>query len=144
MLPWCADYAATAERYPLDRWCSVACTYDGTWLTAYLDGVATPRPLDPAADRRDDRYFTTEGPGGGDRCMNPYFHGRGIYRYDPRSKPGGGSPFVVGARQVRGRHGAEPLNGLMASLQVFDRCLAAEEIQRMHQSDSLLQALADG
>ncbi|MEM6459157.1 MAG: hypothetical protein AAF710_07175 [Planctomycetota bacterium] len=134
MLPWCADYAATAERYPLDRWCSVACTYDGRWLTAYLDGRATPRPLDPVADRRDDQYFTQEGPSGGDRGMNPYYHGRGLYRHDPAVKPGGGSPFVVGARQVRGRDGSEPLNGLMSTLAVYDRCLSAEALARLHES----------
>jgi hypothetical protein len=132
MLPWCADYAATRQRYPLGRWCSVACTYDAAWLTAYLDGEATPRPLHAEADRRDDRYFTAEGPGGGDRGMNPYYHGRGLYRHDPRVKTGGGSPFVVGARQVRGRDGSEPLNGLMARLALYGRCLTPEELSRLH------------
>ncbi|MEM1028344.1 MAG: hypothetical protein AAGJ38_09705 [Planctomycetota bacterium] len=132
MLPWCADYAATTKRYPLGRWCSVACTYDAKWLIAYLDGEATPRALRPKEDRRDDRYFTAEGPDGGDRGMNPYFHGRGLYQHDPTRKPGGGSPFVVGARQVRGADGSEPLNGQMAVLAVYNRCLTPGEVAQLH------------
>jgi hypothetical protein len=136
MLPWCADYAATAERYPVGRWTSMGMTYDGTWLTAYVDGVATPRPLDPVADKREDPYFTAEGPAGGDRGMNPYYHGRGIFDYAQHAdaKPGGGSPFVVGARQVRGEHGAEPLAGALAGLAVFDACLTAETMAGLHQA----------
>ncbi len=132
MLPWCADYAASTERYPLDQWCSVACTYDSEWLTAYLDGEASPRALRPDADHRDDRYFTAEGPGGADRGMNPYYHGRGLYRHDPARKSGAGSPFVVGARQVRGKDGSEPLNGLMAMLAVYNRSLPRDEMAQLH------------
>ena len=137
MLPWCADYAATTKRYPLDRWCSVACTYDSKWLTAYLDGDATPRALRPEAVRRDDPYFTHEGPYGADRGMNPYYHGRGLYRHDPQIKPGDGSPFVVGARQVRGKDGSEPLNGLLAMLAVYNRSLSSSEVARLHDSAML-------
>ncbi|MEM6332982.1 MAG: hypothetical protein AAF823_06550 [Planctomycetota bacterium] len=136
MLPWCADYAATPEPYPVGRWCTVGMTYDGTHISAYLDGLAEPWALDPAAHRRDDLYFTTEGPGGGDRGMNPYYHGRGIFGYDAAvhgvDKPGGGSPFVVGAREVRGKAGSEPLAGDLAALAVFDRALNAEEMRGLH------------
>ena len=33
---------------------------------------------------RNDPYFLTEGPDGSDRGMNPYYHGRGIFRFDPK------------------------------------------------------------
>ncbi len=134
--PWCVDYAATRERYPVGRWCSVAMTYDGVTLTAFLDGVATPRAADPEADNRDDPYFTAGGPGGGSRGMNPYHHGRGLFRHDPArdagAKPHGRGDFVVGARCVRGTHGAEPLNGLLAGLAVCGRCLVPAEVASLH------------
>lgn len=138
MLPWCVDYAATAERYPLGRWCSVACTYDSNWLTAFLDGKATPRDTSPQKDFRDDPYFLSEGPDGGDRGVNPYFHGRGIYRHDCAAKNREGSPLVVGAREVRGKQGSEPLNGELAQLAIYNRCLSAAEMQQLHQSHPLL------
>ena len=141
MLPWCADYAATPQRYPVGRWCSVGMTYDGRWISAYLDGVCEPRSLDAEADGRDDRYFTAEGPGGGGRGMNPYYHGRGVFRHDPAehaaAKPGGGSPFVVGAREVRGKAGSEPLAGALAGLAVFDRCLGPQAMARLHEAADL-------
>jgi hypothetical protein len=141
IMPWCVDYAATAEEYPADRWCSMAMTYDGTTITAFLDGVATPRQVDPVADNRADPYFTDEGPGGGHRGINPFHHGRGIFRYDPaqhaETKPAGGSDFVVGARCVRGKHGAEPLDGDLAGLAVFDDCLTSEQLADLHTAADL-------
>lgn len=47
LLPWCVDYAASQEPLPRDRLCSIAMTYDGDWITAYVDGIATPRAVDP-------------------------------------------------------------------------------------------------
>ncbi|MEM6391730.1 MAG: hypothetical protein AAF797_03065 [Planctomycetota bacterium] len=136
MLPWCADYAATRAPYPVGRWCSVGMTYDARYISAYVNGVAEPWRDDEATDKRDDPYFTSEGPNGGDRGMNPYYHGRGVFRYDPAqhtaSKPGGGSPFVVGAREVRGKAGSEPLGGALAALAVFDRTLSGEQMHTLH------------
>ncbi len=84
------------------------------WLTinigvrAYVDGALDELKLDPVARKRTDRYFTHEGPGGGDRGRNPYFLGRGIFRYDSvkhaTTKPGGGSDFTVGARDAVGKN----------------------------------------
>ncbi|MEM6391499.1 MAG: hypothetical protein AAF797_01850 [Planctomycetota bacterium] len=138
MLPWCADYAATREPYPVGRWCSVGMTYDGDYISAYLDGVAEPWAQGADTQSRDDRYFTNEGPDGSDRGMNPYYHGRGVFRYDPArhadTKPGGGSPFVVGAREVRGQAGSEPLAGDLAGLAVFDRALTGDQMLALHRS----------
>lgn len=135
-LEWNADYAATPDRYPLDRWCSVGMTYDSDYVHAFLDGVARPRALDPAADRRTDRYFTHEGPHGRDRGLNPYYQGRGIFHYDPArhasTKPNGPSPFVVGAREVNGKPGSEPLAGQLAALAVFDDCLTHAQMLNLH------------
>ncbi len=137
MLPWCADYAATPRRYPVGRWCSMGMTYDGTSIRAYLDGVCEHRSLQPAQDNRDDRYFTYEGPDGGDRGMNPYYHAKGIYRHDPtrqNARLGGGSDFVVGAREVGGRSGNEPLAGTLGGLAVFDDSLSDEQMLALHRA----------
>lgn len=139
--PWCADYAATRREVPEERWCTVGFTYDGHFIRAYLDGLLDVRALDPASDRRTDRYFTHEGPGGGDRGMNPYYHGRGIFRYDParhaQSKPGGGSDFTVGARYAVGSMLGEATIGRFGALAVFDRALTDEEMGNLHRAARL-------
>jgi hypothetical protein len=134
--PWCADYAATRREVPEEEWCTLGFTYDGKHIRAYLNGVLDARELDPEQDRRTDRYFTQEGPGGRDRGMNPYYHGRGIFRYDPArhapSKPGGGSDFTVGARYAVGSMLGEATIGRFGGLAVFNRALADHELQALH------------
>ena len=136
--PWCADYAATRAEVPEERWCSLGFTYDGAYLRAYINGVLDARPLDPVADKRTDRYFTQEGPGGKDRGLNPYYHGRGIFRYDParhgQSKPGGGSDFTVGARYAVGKMLGEATIGRFGGLAVFNRALTDAEMKALHEA----------
>lgn len=140
-LPWCVDYAAPRSELPVGRWVTLGFTYDGTHITAYLDGVLEKREMDPVKDKRDDRYFTSEGPGGGPRGMNPYYHGRGIFRYDPslhaESKPKGPADFTVGARYAGGSMLGEALKGRMAGLAVFNRALTADEMKRLHKAAAL-------
>lgn len=139
--PWCADYAATRREVPEEVWVSLGFTYDGDSIRAYIDGVLDERPLDPEADRRTDPYFTQEGPDGGDRGMNPYYHGRGIFRYDPElhaeSKPKGGSDFTVGARYAVGSMLREATIGRFGGLAVFNRALSDEEMLALHQAANL-------
>ena len=134
--PWCADYAATRSEVPEETWCSLGFTYDGQYIRAYINGALDARPLDPVKDKRDDRYFTREGPGGKDRGMNPYYHGRGIFRYDPalhaKDKPGGGSDFTVGARYAVGGMLGEATKGKFGALAVFNRAITDVEMKRLH------------
>jgi hypothetical protein len=136
--PWCADYAVSAQPMPTERWCTVGFTYDGKWLSAYIDGRLDRYELDPVAHGRTDPYFTAEGPGGGSRGLNPYYHGRGIFAYDPtkhtKTKPMGGSDFIVGARFAHGTLFAEGKStiGLFGGLAVFDRALTEEEMRALH------------
>lgn len=140
-LPWCADYAATRAEVPEEQWCMLAFTYDAKYIRAYINGVLEERPLDAVKDKRADRYFTAEGLDGKDRGMNPYYHGRGIFRYDEslhaQSKPGGGSSFTVGARQVGGKALGEATQGRFGGLAVFNRALNAVEIKRLHSAAHL-------
>ena len=134
--PWCADYAATAHEVPTEQWCSLGFTYDGQYIRAYINGVLDKLELDPAKHKRTDRYFTQEGPGGKDRGMNPYFHGRGIFKYDPalhgKTKPGGGADFTVGARYAVGSMLGEATKGRFGGLAVFNRALTDAEMKTLH------------
>jgi hypothetical protein len=139
--PWCADYAATRSEVPEEQWCSLGFTYDGKYIRAYINGVLDARPLDPVKDKRTDRYFTQESPGGGDRGMNPYYHGRGIFRYDPTkhaaSKPGGCSDFTVGARYAVGSMLMEATIGRFGGLAVFNRALTDAEMKQLHEAANI-------
>jgi hypothetical protein len=139
--PWCVDYAATRREVPEGEWCTLAFTYDGNYIKAYINGVFEERLLRPEEDNRTDPYFLQGGPGGSDRGMNPYFHGRGIFRYDPKrdlkSKPGGGSDFTVGARYAVGTILGEATIGRFGGLAVFNRALTDEEINRLHRAANI-------
>lgn len=144
--PWCADYAVSAHDVPTERWCTLGFTYDGEWIAAYIDGVLDRHELDPVKHRRTDRYFTHEGPNGGSRGLNPYYHGRGIFAYDPErhaaSKPIGGSDFMVGARYAGGSVFSEgkATLGRFAGLAVFRRALSAAEMKALHDAANLSAA----
>ncbi|MEP6671105.1 MAG: hypothetical protein ABJF10_18235 [Chthoniobacter sp.] len=135
--PWCADYAATRREVPEGRWCTVGFTYDAKYLRAYIDGVLDVRPLDAVKDKRTDRYFTSEGPDGKDRGMNPYYHGRGIFRYDPavhgttKIAP---ADFTVAARYAVGSMLGEATKGRFGGLAIFNRALTEAEMKQLHDS----------
>jgi len=136
--PWCADYAASVSEVPEDEWCTLGFTYEGKYIRAYINGIMEPRELDAVKDKRDDHYFTHEGPGGGDRGMNPYFHGRGIFQYDSvkhaHKNSNGGSDFTVGARYAVGSFTREATIGDFGGLAVFNRSLSDTEMQQLHES----------
>ncbi len=126
---------------PTSVWCTLGFTYDGHYLRAYINGVLDELKLDPVVHKRTDTYFTREGPGGGDRGMNPYYHGRGIFRYDPakhaQAKPGGGSDFTVGARYAVGKMLGEATLGRFGGLAVFNRALSDAEMMQLHSAANL-------
>ncbi|MDP8245423.1 MAG: hypothetical protein P9L94_15165 [Candidatus Hinthialibacter antarcticus] len=139
--PWCVDYAVNTSKVETDKWISVGFTYDGEFIKAYYNGVFEPRKLNPKADRRSDPYFTTEGLNGADRGMNPYYHGRGIFQYDPDKKydPPKMAPsdFTVGARYAVGSFTKEAMQGTIGGLAVFHRALSDEEMRAIHASANL-------
>jgi hypothetical protein len=128
---------------PEDQWITVGFTYDGQYLKAYLNGVLDRNTGDPADFRRADRYFTQEGPGGGPRGLNPYYHGRGIFHYDPArdaaGKPMGGSDFCVGARYASGSQFPEGATtiGRFGGLAVFNRALTDDEMKALHEAANI-------
>ena len=142
-MPWCVDDAASVSVVPEHRWVTLGFTYDGRYIRAYFNGVMEARQVDPVKDNRTDPYFAKEGPFGGHRGINPYFHGRGIFKYDP-ARDGGAkmkpSPFLVGARYAVGSMFGEAMKGSLAGLAVFNRALTEKEMQKLHAS-AHLQAL---
>ncbi len=140
--PWCADYAASRSEVPIGEWVTLGFTYDAKYIRAYFNGVLEERKLDAAKDKRTDRYFTQEGPDGKDRGMNPYYHGRGIFQYDPKlhaqTKPGGGADFTVGARYAVGSFLGEAMRGQFGGLAVFDRALTDEEMAALHKAANIV------
>ena len=133
--PWCADYAASKSEVPEEKWCTLGFTYDSRYLRAYINGVCEQRPLDAKKDKRTDPYFTSEGPEGKDRGMNPYYHGRGIFKYDAalhsktRIAP---SDFTVGSRMAVGSLTGEATKGKFGGLAVFSRALSDAEMKKLH------------
>jgi hypothetical protein len=69
--------------------------------------------------------------------MNPYYHGRGIFKYDPalhaqtKIAP---SDFTVGARMAVGSMTGEATIGKFGGLAVFNRALSDAEMQKLHQA----------
>lgn len=138
--PWCADYAASKSKVPTDQWCTLGFTYDGKYITAYINGVLEPRELNPKADKRNDPYFLTEGLNGTNRGMNPYYHGRGIFQYDAQkhgSIKGLPSDFTVAARFAVGSMNREATIGKFGGLAVFDRALLPSEMLQLHESANI-------
>lgn len=138
--PWCADYAVTAHEVPVEEWCTLGFTYDSKFIRAFINGRLDGLKPDPEKHHRADPYFTKEGPGGGNRGMNPYFHGRGIFRYDAarhaatRIRP---SDFTVGSRMAVGSMTGEATIGRFGGLAVFDRALSEAEMKRLHDGASV-------
>jgi hypothetical protein len=141
--PWCADYAVSAPEVPEEQWVTLGFTYDGKWISAYINGVLDRHEMDPVAHNRTDCYFINGGPGGGSRGLNPYYHGRGIFAYDPEkhseTKPMGGSDFIVGARYAGGTIFPEgaATKGRFGGLAVFNRALSAGEMKRLHDAANI-------
>ncbi|MEM9753751.1 MAG: hypothetical protein AAF916_10245 [Planctomycetota bacterium] len=142
-LPWNLDYAASAQTIEVDRWMSVGFTYDGEILKAFYNGVFEENPGNPdnpSLDGRNDPYFF-EAPGDEYRGLNPYYHGRGIFEYDPAihsdSKPQGGADFTIGSRFAVGSALKESMVGQIGGLAVFDRALTQSEMLALHDSANL-------
>ncbi|KAF2411798.1 hypothetical protein B1729_18385 [Microbacterium sp. B35-04] len=108
-LPYSRDYAASARMIAPDQWRVVGFSYDGSVISAYLDGIADPRPR-----------FREVGPPMGEAReyrKNPYDFPLGLNR---RSI----SDFTVGAVQLSAGMGNH-FGGDIARVRVVSEALDA-------------------
>jgi len=130
--PWCLDYAVNQHELAQNEWLSVTFSYDSDYVRVYINGQLDSR----AGETNRDNYFLYGGPNNTNRGMNPYYHGRGIFKYDPvlhaLTKPRGGSDFTVGGNYALSHPIHHAFTGAMAGLLVFNRALSADEIANLH------------
>lgn len=69
--------------------------------------------------------------------MNPYYHGRGIFKLDPEKHAStkiGGADFTVGARYAVGSMLGEATIGKFGGLAVFNRAISEAEMMKLHKA----------
>ena len=104
----CITYATSGQTVPMGVWQSLAMTYDGSEVRLYLNG----------------KLSEAEG-------MNPFPYPRGLFNGGKE-----GADFTVGSVNVAGKPG-NFLGATLGGLAVFDRALAAGEIESLPvQSDA--------
>lgn len=114
-LPYSRDYAASARMVGLDVWRVIAFRYDGMFATAFLDGIADPRP----------DFIETGSPlGHGLRyAKNPF-------RFDEGLHSGPLAEFTLGAVSLSSGIG-NAFCGRISRLAVWDRALQDHEITEL-------------
>jgi hypothetical protein len=114
--PYSIDYSASRQDVPKNEWCTVAFTYDGTYIKSYLNGEFEAREAELISNTKGfDGY-----PDGLVQIKNPYFFPYGIGN--------NGSDFTVGAVLLKSGMG-NFFKGLIGGLAVFKRALSENEIK---------------
>ncbi|MCC5806643.1 MAG: hypothetical protein JJU00_09985 [Opitutales bacterium] len=108
----CVTYATGASPLALDRWHTVAMSYDGQHARAYVDGGLDTN------ERRDKRWG----------LLNPFSFPDGLH--DGGSE---GADFTVGAVDTAGKM-SNWFHGLMSGLAVYRRALDESEIRFLHRA----------
>ena len=116
--PYSIDYSASGKKVPVNEWCCVSFTYDGTYIRSYLNGEFDEREVELI-----DHTMGFEGyPEGLRQCKNPYYFPDGI--------GDNGSDFTVGAVLLKNGMG-NFFKGLIGGIAVFDRALSEEEMRML-------------
>lgn len=111
-LPYSRDYAASARMVRPGSWRVVAFRYDGAEVTAFLDGIADPRP-----------EFEEVGPPLGEGLR----YAKNPFRFDDGLYEGPLPDFTLGAVRLSHRIGNAFCGGV-AELAVWDRALTDGEV----------------
>lgn len=114
--PYSIDYSASKQEVPKNEWCTVAFTYDGSYIKSYLNGVFEPRGPELISNTAGFEGY----PDGLVQTKNPY--------YFPYGMGNNGSDFTVGAVLLRSGMG-NFFKGLIGGLAVFNRALPENEIR---------------
>ena len=119
--PYSIDYSASAQTVPINEWCCVAFTYDGTHIRSYFNGIFEER--DPELIEHTKGFAGY--PEGLTHSKNPYFFPDGIGT--------NGSDFTVGAVLLKAGMG-NFFKGQIGGLAVFDRTLSETELKKLSKS----------
>lgn len=111
-LPYSRDYAASARMVRPGDWRVIAFRYDGEHITAFLDGIADPRP-----------EFVEVGPPLGEGLR----YAKNPFRFDGGLYAGPLAEFTVGAVLLTSGIG-NAFSGALAELAVWDRALRDDEL----------------
>lgn len=116
--PYSIDYSASEGKVPMNEWCCVAFTYDGTYIRSYLNGVF---------EKRDEELIEhTKGfdgyPEGLRQCKNPYYFPYGI--------GDNGSDFTVGAVLLKNGMG-NFFKGQIGGIAVYDKSLSDDDMRKI-------------
>jgi hypothetical protein len=122
--PYSIDYSASKQKVPVNKWCSIAFTYDGQYIKSYLNGEFKSREPELINHTKGfDGY-----PEGLTQNKNPY--------YFPYGMGNNGSDFTVGAVLLKSGMG-NFFKGLIGGLAIFDRSLNEDEIKKLIISDPI-------
>lgn len=117
--PYSLDYSASKQKVPVNEWCCVAFTYDGTFIKSYFNGVFKER--EPELIKHTKGFKTY--PQGLVHSKNPYFFPYGIGN--------NGSDFTVGAVMLKSGMG-NFFNGYIGGLAVFNKVLSDAELKSLY------------
>lgn len=117
--PYSIDYSASIQKVPVNEWCCVAFTYDGSYIKSFLNGESIDREKELI-----DHTVGFEGyPNGVIQSKNPYYFPDGI--------GDNGSDFTVGAVLLKSGMG-NFFVGQIGGLAVFNRALSEKELQKFN------------
>ncbi len=118
--PYSLDYSASKQKVPVNEWCCVAFTYDGTFIKSYFNGVFKEREPELINHTTGFKAY----PHGLVHSKNPYYFPDGIGN--------NGSNFTVGAVILKSGMG-NFFKGHIGGLAVFDTVLGEEEMKLFYE-----------
>ncbi|WP_236980204.1 LamG domain-containing protein [Membranihabitans maritimus] len=116
--PYSIDYSASKQTVPVDEWCTVAFTYDGEYITSYLNGKSLSREPELIEHTKGFPGY----PEGLVQIKNPY--------YFPHGMGDNGSDFTVGAVLLK-RGMGNFFKGLIGGLAIYRKALNERDLIKL-------------
>jgi hypothetical protein len=122
--PYSIDYSASKQKVPKNEWCTIAFTFDGSYIKSYLNGVFEDRDAELISNTAGFEGY----PNGLIQKKNPYYYPYGIGNNV--------SDFTVGAVLLKSGMG-NFFKGHIGGLAVFNRALSEKEIKSIRYINDL-------
>jgi hypothetical protein len=118
--PYSIDYSSSKQQVPLDTWCCVGFTYDGTHIKSYYNGEFQERSPELISHTKGFPGY----PNGIVTSKNPY--------YFPNGMGNNGSDFTVGA--VKLKHGmGNFFKGSIGGIAVFNKVVSDADMKALYE-----------